>query len=139
MNIVPCNSCGEHIFVHERTCPHCNSPKMLEFSQTISGNFEERSTRKKMTSAAILLGLALSGCGDKGDDTATTIDRWTHFHQAVEMLSAEEKEVFQLVWYLGAEQKTIANLIGCSVRTVKTRWRHARESIRTTLNGEPPE
>ena len=76
---------------------------------------------------------------DKGDDTATTIDRWTHFHQAVEMLSAEDKEVFQLVWYLGAEQKTIANLLGCSVRTVKTRWRRARESIRTALNGEPPE
>ena len=55
------------------------------------------------------------------------------------MLSTEEKEVFQLVWYLGADQKTIADLVGCSVRTVKTRWRGARESIRATLNDEPPE
>ena len=76
---------------------------------------------------------------DKRNDTATTLDRWTHFHQAVEKLSAEEKEVFQLVWYLGADQKTIADLVGCSVRTVKTRWRGARESIRATLNDEPPE
>ncbi|MDO7713555.1 MAG: ECF-type sigma factor, partial [Pirellulales bacterium] len=76
---------------------------------------------------------------DERDDTATTIDRWTHFHQAVEMLPGEQKEVFQLVWYLGADQKTIAALVGCSVRTVKTRWRGARESIRATLNGEPPE
>ena len=76
---------------------------------------------------------------DKGDDTATTIDRWTRFHQAVEILPAEQKEVFQLVWYLAADQKTIADLVGCSVRTVKTRWRGARESIRSTLNGEPPE
>ena len=76
---------------------------------------------------------------DERHDTATTIDRWTRFHQAVEMLSPEQKEVFQLVWYLGADQKTIADLVGCSVRTVKSRWRGARESIRATLNDEPPE
>ena len=76
---------------------------------------------------------------DERHDTATTIDRWTRFHQAVEMLSSEQKEVFQLVWYLGADQKTIADLVGCSVRTVKNRWRGARESIRATLNDEPPE
>ncbi len=76
---------------------------------------------------------------DKRHDTATTIDRWTCFHQAVESLPAEQKEVFQLVWYLGADQKTIADLTECSVRTVKTRWRNARESVRTTLNGEAPE
>ena len=63
---------------------------------------------------------------DERHDTATTIDRWTRFHQAVEMLSSELKEVFQLVWYLGADQKTIVDLVGCSVRTVKSRWHGAR-------------
>lgn len=77
MSIVPCNHCGEHIFVHERTCPHCDFPKISGNSQKTSGDFEERATRTKMTSAAILLGLALSGCGDKGDDTAVDSDTAT--------------------------------------------------------------
>ena len=77
MSIVPCNDCGEHIFVHEKTCPHCNSQKISGNSQKTSGDFEERATRRKMTSAAILLGLALSGCGDKGDDTAVDSDTAT--------------------------------------------------------------
>jgi len=76
---------------------------------------------------------------DKNHDTETTVDRWSRFHKAIESLPAEQQEVFQLVWYLGADQKTVARLVGCSVRTVKSRWRSARESIRAALNGEPPE
>jgi DNA-directed RNA polymerase specialized sigma24 family protein len=55
----------------------------------------------------------------------------------VERLPDESREVFHLVWYLGADQKTIATLVGCSERTVKTRWREAREAIRTALDAPP--
>jgi len=66
------------------------------------------------------------------------LDRWEEFHKAVERLPAESKEVFQLAWYLGADQKTIAGVMGCSERTVKNRWRAARESVKTALDGERP-
>jgi len=75
----------------------------------------------------------------KHTDTQTTVDRWSRFHEAIELLPAEQREVFQFVWYLGADQKTVARLVGCSVRTIKSRWRDARESIRTALNHESPE
>jgi RNA polymerase sigma factor (sigma-70 family) len=75
---------------------------------------------------------------DRAADAAEPLDRWEEFHAAVERLPDESREVFHLVWYLGADQKTIATLVGCSERTVKTRWREAREAIRTALD-VPPE
>jgi RNA polymerase sigma factor (sigma-70 family) len=44
------------------------------------------------------------------------LERWERFHQAVEGLTPEQKEVFRLVWYLGADQKTIAAVMECSER-----------------------
>lgn len=67
------------------------------------------------------------------------LDRWTRFHDAIAALPAEQRETFHLVWYVGADQQTIATLLGCSPRTVKHRWRAARESVRAALGGDPPE
>lgn len=67
------------------------------------------------------------------------LDRWTQFHEAIGRLPDEDREVFHLVWYLGADQQTIATLLGCSERTVKSRWRSAREAVRAALNGQPPQ
>jgi RNA polymerase sigma-70 factor (ECF subfamily) len=71
--------------------------------------------------------------------TASSLDRWTRFHRAIDELPADLREVFQLVWFMHADQKTIAATIGCSERTVKARWRAARLAIRSALDGEPPE
>ena len=72
-------------------------------------------------------------------DSGTSIDRWSLFHEAINGLPTEQREVFQLVWYLGADQQSIANLLGCSVRTVKSRWREAREGVKAALGDQPPE
>lgn len=72
------------------------------------------------------------------DPTAEPLDRWETFHAAVDALPEEEREVVLLVWYLGADQRSIAGMAGCSERTVRTRWRQARERLRTTLAGDPP-
>jgi RNA polymerase sigma-70 factor (ECF subfamily) len=66
------------------------------------------------------------------------LDRWTAFHDAIEALPDDVREVFCLVWYLDADQPTIASLIGCSERTVRSRWQAARLSIRAALDGIPP-
>ena len=66
------------------------------------------------------------------------LDRWTAFHDAVEGLPAEEREVFRLVWYFGCQQHQVAETIGCSTRTVKRHWQSAREAVSAAL-GEPPE
>jgi RNA polymerase sigma factor (sigma-70 family) len=72
-------------------------------------------------------------------DAAAELERWSEFHAAIDALPPEHREVFHLTWYLGADQKTIAGLLGCSERTVKSRWRAAREAVRVALAGEPPQ
>jgi len=68
----------------------------------------------------------------------SSLDRWSLFHEAIGSLPEAQREVFHLVWYLGADQKTIATLLDCSERTVKYRWRDAREAVRAALDGRPP-
>jgi len=68
-----------------------------------------------------------------------SLDRWERFHAAVEQLAPEQKEVFRLVWYLGARQKTVAAVMGCSERSVKNYWRQARDAVQAALDGERPE
>ena len=67
------------------------------------------------------------------------LDRWTRFHEAIAALPDEDRELFHLVWYVGADQKTIANLLECSPRTVKSRWRVAREKVKAAHDGQSPE
>jgi RNA polymerase sigma factor (sigma-70 family) len=71
-----------------------------------------------------------------GGDPA--IDRWTTFHDCVEGLSVEEREVFELAWYVGADQTEVAALLGCSVRTVKRRWDVVKQRIRDACGEAPP-
>ena len=75
------------------------------------------------------------------DDVAAAdvpLDRWEQFHAAIAALPDRLREVFQLVWYLGADQKTFARLLEGSERTVKSRWRDARERVRAALGGASP-
>jgi len=76
------------------------------------------------------------------DEVATRpepLDRWERFHAAIAALPADLREVFHLVWYLGADQRTIAGILDCSERTVKNRWREAREAVRAALGSDRPD
>ncbi|MBM4022386.1 MAG: sigma-70 family RNA polymerase sigma factor [Planctomycetes bacterium] len=75
---------------------------------------------------------------DHAATPAESLDRWTLFHEAIAALPGELREVFHLVWYLGADQRSIARLLECSERTVKSRWREAREAVRAKLDDLPP-
>jgi RNA polymerase sigma-70 factor (ECF subfamily) len=68
---------------------------------------------------------------DVGDglEEEIPLERWETFHQAVENLPDEHREVFKLVWYLGADRETAAKTLGLSVRTVGRRWQEARELV----------
>jgi len=66
------------------------------------------------------------------------LDRWSRFHDAITRLPSSQREVFDLVWYVGADQQAVAALLGCSVRTVKSRWREARAAVRAALDGDMP-
>jgi RNA polymerase sigma factor (sigma-70 family) len=66
------------------------------------------------------------------------LDAWLHFHQAVDQLPADEREVMNLAFYHGWAQAQIAEAMGVDVRTVRRYWAagclHLREVLRDDLD-----
>src|SRR5262245_41391680 len=71
-----------------------------------------------------------------GPDT----DQWVRFHEAVDQLPIEEREVVGLVFYHGWTQEKIAELFQVDERTIRRRWaaacQHLRESVGRDLPGD---
>ena len=64
---------------------------------------------------------------------------WTEFHQQVETLPDDDREIIELLWYQGLTQAEAAATLGASERTVNRRWISARLRICDALGGQPPE
>lgn len=72
------------------------------------------------------------------EEERATFGRWVSFHEVAESLPPEERQVFEMVWYLGMSQAEIADVLGCSVRTARRRWEAARDHFQTHFRGDPP-
>jgi RNA polymerase sigma-70 factor (ECF subfamily) len=68
--------------------------------------------------------------GDDGD-----FDRWCRFHQEVEKLPAQAREVVGLIYYHGWTQAQVAELFQVNVRTVRRWWESALLELHRVLNG----
>jgi RNA polymerase sigma-70 factor (ECF subfamily) len=66
-------------------------------------------------------------------DEAVPIERWEEFHEAIEGLPGDLREVFRMVWYLGLDREAAAKAMGCSVRTIGRMWQEARERVGKAL------
>lgn len=71
----------------------------------------------------------LHGSAEEPDN----LEMWSEFHEAVENLPGEMREVFNLVYYDGLTQEEAAELLGVSVSTVKRRWQEARIRLHDEL------
>jgi RNA polymerase sigma-70 factor (ECF subfamily) len=60
---------------------------------------------------------------------------WTRFHEAVDRLPPEEREVVGLVFYHGWTQVRIAELFKVDERTIRRRWSSACERLRQLVGG----
>lgn len=67
--------------------------------------------------------------------SAAEREQWQRFHAAVDSLQPDARDVFRMAWYLGADQKTIAQSLGCSVSTVGRLWKDARAQVQTATAG----
>ena len=67
---------------------------------------------------------------------AAELDRWASFHETIEVLPAEEREVFSLTFYHGWTQGEIADLFGVNERTVRRKWQSACMLLNDRLGGE---
>jgi len=66
-------------------------------------------------------------------DSPEKLAAWAEFHQQVEQLADQEREVFQLLWYAGSTQREAAELLGISERTVLRRYYRARLALKDSL------
>jgi RNA polymerase sigma-70 factor (ECF subfamily) len=85
---------------------------------------------------------APDGSADLGPaDAAPTpadLELWCRFHEAVEGLPAEEREVVGLIFYHGYTRAQVGELLGVSERTVHRRWQSACVRLNERLGGELP-
>lgn len=73
-----------------------------------------------------------AGSGD------SELEKWSHFHEEVEKLPAELREVVSLVFYHGWTQEEVAELFGVHERTIRRRWQEALLLLRKTLKDQLP-
>jgi RNA polymerase sigma factor (sigma-70 family) len=59
----------------------------------------------------------------------SALAKWTEFHQHVEKLEAPLRDVVELIWYHELTHKESAEILGVDERTVRRRWRKAREQL----------
>jgi RNA polymerase sigma-70 factor (ECF subfamily) len=64
--------------------------------------------------------------------------QWQEFHEQVQNLPDEEREVFGLIFYEGLSQADVAKLLGVTVPTVKRRWRSAKLLLHEATKTTPP-
>lgn len=62
-----------------------------------------------------------------------TLEGWTKFHEQVDRLPEEEREVVGLLWYEGLSQPEAAATLGVSLATLKRRWQAARLALSETV------
>ena len=54
------------------------------------------------------------------------LNAWTEFHERIDRLSTDERDVVHLLWYSGATQGEAAKVLDISLATLKRRWQSAR-------------
>jgi len=57
------------------------------------------------------------------------MDGWAEFHQEVERLPDEQREIVNLLWYEGLSQPEAASVLDISLATAKRRWQAARLAL----------
>ena len=75
---------------------------------------------------------------DEAAEPADRLEPWTRLHDAVAALDADDRELFDLVWFLGATQHDIATLTGASPRTVRRQWESIKRRLVKALDGNFP-
>jgi RNA polymerase sigma-70 factor (ECF subfamily) len=75
---------------------------------------------------------------DPGAAADSDLDLWAGFHEQVDLLPVEEREVVALTFYHGWTQVEIGELFQVDERTVRRRWRSACVRLSDALGGRLP-
>jgi RNA polymerase sigma-70 factor (ECF subfamily) len=72
------------------------------------------------------------------DEEPSSLEEWADFHDAVERLPEEQRDVFMQIFYNGLSQQEVARVFSMSLRTVQRRWVAAQLEIVRMLHGQMP-
>ena len=72
-------------------------------------------------------------------ETPDNLACWSAFHEAIDALPNDEREVFELIWYGGLIRKDVAKLLGVAEKTVLRRMNRARIQLHELMAGQRPE
>lgn len=64
---------------------------------------------------------------------------WGLFHETIENLPEDQKEIVELLWYHGLSQVAAAEVMGLSIKQIRGLWRNARLQLHDAMQGEGPE
>lgn len=63
------------------------------------------------------------------------LQQWALFHNSVDALPGDQREVFELIWYHELNRDEAAELLGVPLPQVRRLWRSARLNLHDSLNG----
>jgi RNA polymerase sigma factor (sigma-70 family) len=66
------------------------------------------------------------------------LERWAAFHEAVERLPEEDRELFELGYYEGLGKEEMARLLQVDEKTVRRRWNRATRRLAEALGDDIP-
>ena len=67
-----------------------------------------------------------------------SLEGWAAFHEAVDRLPEEERQIMDLLWYRGLTHAQAAAALGVTTKTVQRRWASTRLMLRDALGGDGP-
>ncbi len=106
--------------------------ELVDMSRQYRGRDGQRP--KQLTNQGSAVGEDAPLVGDEeGEGEPISLEEWAGFHEAAARMPEEEREVFDLVYYQGLNQKEVAGLLGVTLRTVKRRWQSARIRLSEAL------
>jgi len=68
-------------------------------------------------------------------DGPVTLAEWAEFHEQIEKLPEEPRDVFSLIWYTGATHAEAAKILEVSTKTVQRRFLQARLLLTEAFQG----
>lgn len=125
------------------TLRNLQPPSMRDFFNLAAAHVR----RELLDLARRFAGKIPPGSGENLDDSrfhpplgesSDELELWSRFHEAVENLPVEEREVFSLAFYNGWSQKEVAEMLGISERTVRRRWAAACVVLARLVGGRIP-
>ncbi|MBL8797821.1 MAG: sigma-70 family RNA polymerase sigma factor, partial [Planctomycetia bacterium] len=69
----------------------------------------------------------------------SSLAEWREFHEKIDTLPEEQREVVGLLFYQGLTQAEAASLLGVAVRTVQRRWNAALVQLHEAMQGHWPD